>query len=343
MTHEQSSQQLTSASPASDRDVEHSIGALLKLAGERASPASTTATRARDAAHASWQLAVRRKRSVVRKRRFMALFLGSALAASLFVTFMLTHTTSLPATAIAQIVKEEGEVQRLDQDSVISTAQSVMSNETIQTSRGRVALDVNGLSLRIDRNTRLVATSMQDMRLEYGRVYVDSGGANNHAMLRIHTPQGLVQHEGTQYQVSADRYATQVQVREGRVQLQLKKTRQPVEIGAGQAVTMNDKQMTAVQSQSGYGDEWSWVAEIAPDFDIEDRPLSELLAWLAREHGWSLRYASIDVEHLAMETRLHGAPLTHNTQQQLENIGLMTGTRLQVDKGVLLVDLRAEK
>ncbi|HEX2585465.1 MAG TPA: FecR family protein [Steroidobacteraceae bacterium] len=332
----------TPTPPPSNHDVEHSIGALLKLAGERTSPSTTATMRARVAAHTSWRQAVNRKQLAARKRRFMSLFAGGALAASV-AAFMLMHTTSLAIVEVAQIVKTEGDVQRLDQRSVIRTAQSVTSGETIQTLQGRVALNINGLSLRLDRNTRLVATSAQDMRLEYGRVYVDSEGINNHAVLKIHTPQGLVQHEGTQYQVAADDHETRVQVREGRVNMLLDKTQQHVQLGAGQTVTMNANQMGDVQSQPGYGDEWSWAADIAPEFNIEGRPLSELLVWLAREHGWHVRYESIEVERTALDTRLHGALLARNTKQQLENIGLITGMNLRLDQGVLLVASQTEE
>jgi ferric-dicitrate binding protein FerR (iron transport regulator) len=152
-----------------------------------------------------------------------------------------------------------------------------------------------------------------------------------------------VQHEGTQYQVAADDHETRVQVREGRVNMLLDKTQQHVQLGAGQAVTMNANQMGDVQSQPGYGDEWSWAADIAPEFNIEGRPLSELLVWLAREHGWHVRYESIEVERTALDTRLHGALLTRNTKQQLENIGLITGMNLRLDQGVLLVASQTEE
>ena len=56
-----------------------------------------------------------------------------------------------------------------------------------------------------------------------------------------------------------------------------------------------------------FGEEWEWAARMAPGFDIENRPLSEFLAWLVREHGWQLRFTDAQWQSRAQGIRLHGS------------------------------------
>jgi hypothetical protein len=58
---------------------------------------------------------------------------------------------------------------------------------------------------------------------------------------------------------------------------------------------------------AAFGDEWNWIARLAPVFRIEGQRLSAFLTYLARENGWTLHYADAGVQRLATATVLHGS------------------------------------
>jgi hypothetical protein len=71
--------------------------------------------------------------------------------------------------------------------------------------------------------------------------------------------------------------------------------------------------------------------------DIDNRPLVEFLAWIARENGWQLRYATSDLEREAQSIRLHGAAKEKDPEGTLQRIALLTGVPMHVENGILFV------
>lgn len=266
------------------------------------------------------------------------LFVGSlATAAAVAILFVLPHATSDRPVAIAQIARIEGDVRRTPTHATPIHTNTITTGETIETADGRIAIAMGSLSLRVDRNTRLVAANAKQIELQQGRIYVDSGGVNAHSELRIVAPGAVIQHRGTQFQVASDHGTTRVLVREGRVQLQTAQAHDAVDLTAGDGASIDGSSVSVQHGLSAYSNEWQWASAIAPTFDIEDRPFAEFLTWITREHGWQLRYASADLQRAAQSTRLHGSLLTANADEQLKDVALMTGTDLRVDEGVLVV------
>jgi ferric-dicitrate binding protein FerR (iron transport regulator) len=312
-----------------------SIESLLKLAGERDQPSREGMERARAAARSSWQQGLRAQaRPASASRR--SWFLGLAAAASVSVAIaalLWTRDAGAPPVTVARVVVVEGE-PRLD-DSAVLAGNTVFSGGLLETRGGRVALTVgDALSLRVDRHTRLRFDGAGQVILIEGGVYVDSGGLNGHTELRIDTPAGEVRHVGTQFQVNvSDR--TRVLVREGRVILA--RQEQLLDIGAGDVVEVSAGKIRIEHGQPAFGAAWEWAAATAPAFDVENRPLGELLAWLAREHGWQLRYADIALQSRAQSIRLHGSMAGLDAGSMLERVTLITGVPLNVRNGVLSV------
>ena len=52
---------------------------------------------------------------------------------------------------------------------------------------------------------------------------------------------------------------------------------------------------------------WQWVETVASAPDLNEQPVSALLAWVARETGRAIRYADSEVERRAATTILHGS------------------------------------
>jgi ferric-dicitrate binding protein FerR (iron transport regulator) len=309
---------------------------LLKLAGERDRPSDEATARARAAARQSWQQSLR-ARAPAREWRARAwnwprTWMAAAGIAVLAAVFW--PRANAPAE-VAQVSAHDGEVTVAG--SRASSGSVLRIGEMLATGEGRVALAVGGaLSLRVDHRSRLRFEAADRVTLIDGTVYVDSGGLNAHTPLRIETPAGPVRHVGTQFQVTVRATDTRVQVREGRVVF-APSGGAPLDLGAGDLADVRGGRITLKRGQPASGDAWEWAAQIAPAFDIENRPLSEFLAWLAREHGWQIRYEDASLQARVRDIRLHGRLEGLDAAAMIERASLITGVPLSVQDGSLRV------
>jgi ferric-dicitrate binding protein FerR (iron transport regulator) len=145
------------------------------------------------------------------------------------------------------------------------------------------------------------------------------------------TPAGELTHVGTQFMVSVSNDATRVRVREGRVSLAAKT------IAAGEELEIRGDSHTWRRGLPSFGPQWEQFAGVAPNLEIEGRPLAEFLAWMAREHGWRLRYSSDALQQRAHDIRLHGSIDGLDTPAMLDRMTLVTGLAFDVRDGVLFV------
>jgi ferric-dicitrate binding protein FerR (iron transport regulator) len=223
----------------------------------------------------------------------------------------------------------------MDKEWRVAVNQAVSTGTTVVT-QGRVALSLGGASsLRLDRDTRLRVDSRDHVTLLAGSLYVDSGGLNASSSLRIATPAGEIGHIGTQFQVFVADAVTRVRVREGRVLVTLDGATQ--DLATGDALEVRGAERQVTHGLPTFGADWAWAASVSAALEIENRPLAEFLAWLAREQGWQLRYASDALQEQAAQIRLHGSLNGMDPAAMLERIALITGVPLQARAGVLWV------
>jgi ferric-dicitrate binding protein FerR (iron transport regulator) len=318
---------------------ERSIEQLIKLAGERDMPSPQGMERARLAAHASWNRAVE-SHSGRRRNRFKPL-LGFALAAGIAALALFAWQTR-PAPAarelVARIATMSGgaTVQEGRGETAARVELAVHSGATLATREGRVALTFgDSLSLRIDRHTRLRFDNRGQVTLLAGSLYVDSGGVNAVPALRIETPAGAVRHVGTQFLVQVTGDSTSVRVREGRVLLS--RPAGTMDIATGDELSVTGNELAWRRGLPSSGVDWEWAATIAPPLEIENRPLAEFLAWIAREHGWQIRYREESLQQRTHDIRLHGSLDELGADAMLERVSLVTGVPLVARDGMLWV------
>jgi ferric-dicitrate binding protein FerR (iron transport regulator) len=315
-----------------------SIAQLLKLAGTRDIPSESATERARAAAEAAWRRGLRQPARPLRGRR---LWIPLALAASCVLIAVLVLNRPVPRAAlvVASVVAVDADPQmRGDRAVVLRAGARVHEGVTVSTGQGRAAFLLgDSLSLRADRDTQIEFVSEDRVRLANGSVYVDSGGLNAASRLRIETPAGEVRHRGTQFLVSVEGAATRIRVREGRVEL-ARPGAPAQDIAAGDGLDVQGARLQWRQGLASHGAEWEWATSTAPAFDIENRPLSEFLAWVSREHGWQLAYQNEAIRVRAQDIRLHGTVSGLEVKAMLERIALITGVSLRVEAGVLQVD-----
>lgn len=318
---------------------ERSLARLLKLSGERETPSAEATARAHAAALETWQDSLWKVRAT--RIRYVLSGLAAAFSIALVGAIMLTSTTQQTTpVSVAYIVGLSAPATLIDPNGGRSEANigtPIATSAQLQTRTGRGSLRIGeSLSLRIDTNTQLRFVGPSHVRLLAGAVYVDSGGLNAASNLRILTPAGEVHHEGTQYQVRVHGELTHIKVREGRVQLLATRNGGVMSIIAGEQIRIDDGDVSK-SSVPIFGPDWDWASSMASSIDIDNRPLIEFLAWITREHGWQLRYASPTEERAVQSIRLHGSAMGNTPADTLRRVSLITGLSMQVDNGILLV------
>ncbi|MBC8026843.1 MAG: FecR domain-containing protein [Steroidobacteraceae bacterium] len=313
-----------------------SIETLVRLAGSRDAPSAQGMERARAAAFASWQQGLRAADAPRPPPHRVAWWAVAAGLMSLAIVGAWYWRAS-PAVIVARVAAVSGDVRLTGARAETLVADStVLAGESLESRSGRIALSFGALSLRVDRDTRLRLDAPDRVTLVEGNVYVDSGGVNASTALSIATPAGEIRHIGTQFLVNVTGGVTRVQVREGRVTLETTQG-SAHEVSAGERLDVDGAHALLMSTQVSHGVEWEWAAAIAPGFDVENRPLAEFLAWIAREHGWQLRYGDATLQSRAQAVRLHGSLEALEANAMIERVSLITGIPMSLRDGALIV------
>ena len=312
------------------------IERLIRFAGERETPSAEAVERARSAAEVAWRRGLGQARARTRRRYlWVPLACAAAVGALVLVLQPGTRRAAVPPVAVAQVVTLQGDTRLQGTAGALRRAATIFAGTTLLTGDGRLGVAIpGGLSLRMDRHTRLRFDDREHLVLLAGSLYVDSGGLNSGPALSIRTPAGEVRHVGTQFQVQVTGQTTRVRVREGLVPETGSHQRV---IAAGDALEISGSGERWQHGLASFGDDWEWATTLAQPLIIEDRPLAEFLAWMAREHGWQLRYGSDALQQRTLDIRLHGSFDGLDTPSMLERVGLVTGVPLAVREGSLWV------
>jgi len=213
---------------------------------------------------------------------------------------------SAAGQAVASLARVQGQAEILrgdDRFPLDSQVQDFGVADRLSTaSDGRVALRFDdGLSLRMNGDTELRFTAADEVELVRGMVYVDSGSLAATNALRIQTPFGMVEHLGTQYQVDLGSSGLELRVREGQVSVRLDGVE---EIGtAGEQLDIQANGNTVRSAIAANDSAWDWVIDLATLPPAASYAVDETLAWIARERGLTLAFATRSTElRLGLET-----------------------------------------
>ena len=195
----------------------------------------------------------------------------------------------------------------------------------------------SGGSLRMGGGTVVVAQDGQTLALERGRVYFDfPPGAGRFV---VQTAFGSIEHVGTQFEVMQLAHSVRLRVRMGRVLVHTAHDSIPVD--TGMQVLMDRNGRIEQSSYPTYGEEWAWAESIAPMFDIENRPLTDFLAWVARETGRQLTFVDARAREIANHTTLHGSVQGLRPMDALDQVLSTTSLRFEVKGGEIRIASRA--
>jgi ferric-dicitrate binding protein FerR (iron transport regulator) len=293
------------------REIE-ALAGLIRSAGRRADPPESARQRTLAIALEAW----RGKTARVRRRRSARwLATGSAVAAGLTALVMnggLWRTpVDVPAVPVAKLERGIGTVEIRPPGAgdwrLLDDQAPLVGGARMRTGPGgRAAVRLaSGVSLRLAENSEIVFAKPPLLELVAGRAYVDNDGRQAGARVEIITSIAKVTDVGTQFEVrlTGDQY--RLRVRQGRVHLRHGTAR--IEGMAGDEVTINADGAVERSSISPMDDQWRWVEAIATAPDVNDRPVTELLNWVARETGRPIRFQDGAVERRAASIMLHGS------------------------------------
>ena len=285
-----------------------SLARLVQVGGRREMPPAQAYERALTAATDVWQAKVRRRR---RLRAFAAAASVAALAVSAAITLRSLDWPAPPAEPVAQIARVVGAVRvRTGRGSDWSEAHEgtdwLPTHATVRTAAASaLALQLGQVSVRIASEAEVVLESRSRLRLMHGKVYVDTGNHGPPGRVTVITPAAAVTDVGTQFEVQYDPASYQVRIREGEVLLRHEAGERRGH--AGEQLSLDASGAISSTPIAADDPAWRWIQVLASAPDVENQPLTVLVAWVARETGITVRYATPAVEQRAMTTILHGS------------------------------------
>ena len=284
---------------------EEALEELFRHAEPRERPPPAAERTIRDSLHGQWAAITQRRKT--KRRGLFAVAATVAVAALAAAVLFDRPQPTPPGVHVAEVVLARGHSSVLSQDGGpgvrITVKTSLEAGQEVRTAPGGgLALGwFNGITLRLDEQSRVLLLDQDRARLLSGRIYIDTSDALGAATgFRILTPAGPVRHVGTRYMVGVLAGATSVSVRDGQVLLGEESA------GNGERLTVTVSGERNRETIEAYGEEWSWTEDLAMPMETDGRTVAELLTWIGRETGRSVEYASREARTLALETRIHG-------------------------------------
>lgn len=309
------------------------IARLIADAGPRPEPSAQIEASVRTAVEQAWRDTATR-RIARRRTRWLALTAGLVAITAGSLWFGVRHR-SAPAPADATLLAVRGDVtvaaaherrlivagSRLPRDTKLRTAKN-----------GFVLMTVAAESVRVGPDSSVKIGSGGQVRLSNGRIYVETGEAGHGgAPLVVTTPFGRIAHLGTQFQVVVDRTDLAVSVRSGHVRVTDASGRVQ-RLAAGEGVEVLRGGAVRRMAVRPYGPDWAWADELVPDLPIDGRPLSDFLAWYARETGLKLVLVGPGTAAAVRHTMLSGSIAGMTPDQAL--VAVMATTHFEYDRNI---------
>lgn len=298
--------------------------------------------RIRAATHAEWSAAVQAPVAAPSRRRWLSLAAAATvamLAAAIGWNVFLTNPTGSGAIL--------GEVARVDSPGVVESryllrdvalalGSPLRAGQTLEVRGDALVTLAGGGNLRVARASSIEVLAANAVRLERGELYVDiPPGSRDSDRFMVVTPAGEFRHVGTQFAVAIVNGMTRLRVREGSVQWHA--TEGDSTVDAGTEVTIDRSQTVMRRPIATAGREWAWAETLAPDIEIENRPLQEFLDWFSRETGRKLVLADRAVREQTATIRMHGNVRGLTAIEALSAVMAATTLRFELPEGMIRV------
>jgi hypothetical protein len=108
---------------------------------------------------------------------------------------------------------------------------------------------------------------------------------------------------------------------------------------AGQKLKISTDGSIEIEETEVYGDEWQWIGKTAPAVSLGGRRVAEALAWVGRETGRSIKYATPAAETIASNFSLIGfnAETNLNPVRALFIFAEVADLNVHIDGGEIVV------
>jgi len=246
---------------------------------------------------------------------------------------------------MAQLARAEGagvvELRSLWRDAAVGVGSELRSGGDFEARGGSLLKLHGGGNVRVAANSRFEVLSANSVRLDRGEMYVDiPPGAHADASFVAVTGAGEFRHVGTQFAIAVVDGTTRLRVREGQVQWRAPDGDSTLPAGTEVLI---DRHMNVTRGTvESVGQHWSWAETMAPEIDIDNRPLGEFLGWFARETGRRLVIADDGTQHQIDSIRMHGSVRGLTPMQALKAVMASTSLRFDLPSGVIRVSFAGE-
>lgn len=322
-----------------ERHDEDALSDLLKQGRRREQPSDAAKRAAYAALQDDWRSVVERRS---RRRRIGLVGVAASFALVAAILWSPLDRVNDGGRSLTEVF---GTVELATTGDIYRNGNRVAGANTLLRAGDRFATGTNtraalrpadGGSLRLDANTALVALAPNQLRLEYGAVYIDSLGSKT-GNLTILTSLGSVRHIGTRYAVRLEDDSLTISVRGGRVQIT--RSDRTWEKRAGERLTLTETD-ESTEAIATFGRDWDWVVQAAPPRSLEaPQSAHDLVVWIARESGYEIAYESELAERQA-QTLVSGLGNEVGPQQALEALGYAIDLQFEVDGGTLSISER---
>jgi len=279
------------------------VAELIRAAGRRKEPPAEAYQQVLGAS-----LAALRAKTGRRRERTWLFAAAAAGVAAVSVVLLLQWRPASLQPRVATVARTIGAVEIATSDGwklLAGSRERLTAGAQIRTlAGGGAALALpGGASLRLAAATELTLDGQRQFVLRDGTIYLDNR-ASLGTGFRIGTPVGTVRDVGTQFEVQVHDDALRLRVREGRVEID--RAGRTLSGSAGEQLDVSLLGSVSRSLIAPTDPAWQWIETLAPVPDVDGRPATELLAWVARETGRRLQYQSPDVEQRAASVILHG-------------------------------------
>ncbi len=298
--------------------------------------------RIRAATEQEWRANVQAPVQAPARRRWLSIAAAASVAAIAGVVGwnVFTANNAAGGAVLGQLARAEApgivESGYLRRDVAMNPGASLGAGQSFDVRGDSLITLTGGGNLRIARASAIELVAGNAVKLERGELYVDiPPGSRGSESFVVMTPAGEFRHLGTQFAVALVDGMTRLRVREGSVQWRA--TEGDSTVHAGTEVVIDRNRTVTQRPIPTTGREWAWAESMAPDFEIENRPLQEFLAWFARETGRKLELADDAARAQVGSILMHGDVRGLTAMEALSAVMASTTLRFELPEGVIRV------
>jgi len=246
---------------------------------------------------------------------------------------------------MGKLVRTEGagmiQVQPLWRDVAVTVGTDLRAGSDYGAHAASLLTLRGGGNLRVAAGSKFEVLTANSIRLDRGELYVDiPPGQHADSSFVAITGAGEFRHVGTQFALAVVDGTTRLRVREGRVEWQAPEGNSMVPAGTEILIDQQHHVMRSDIASSGEG--WAWTETMAPDIDIENRPLVEFLDWVSRETGHKLAYADELTRQQVGTIRTHGSVHGLPPMQALKAVMASTSLRFDLQAETIRVSFAGD-